>query len=139
MTDSGKAVHDAFGPATLRQWAEIAAPAVFSRAMRAYSSLKLADHGPVVANTIISNVPGPSFPVYLAGARLVSFSPLGPIMDGIGLNVTVFSYLDQVGFGFMADGELMPDVHLLAEALRTATADLLADVGTKDAIAKTAS
>lgn len=125
MTQGGKAVHEAFGPATLQQWAEIAAPAIFSRAMRAYSSLKLADRGPVIANTIISNVPGPNFPMFLAGARLVSFSPLGPIMDGIGLNITVFSYLDSVGFGLMADAASMPEVARLAAAMGDATASIL--------------
>ncbi len=125
MTKSGKAVHEAFGASTLQQWAEIAAPAVFSRAMRAYSNFRLADRGPVLANTIISNVPGPAFPVYLAGARLQSFLPLGPIMDGIGLNITVFSYLDEVGFGFMADAASMPQVDRLAAALTDATNKLL--------------
>lgn len=125
MTAGGKAVHDAFGPTTLQQWAEIAAPSIFGRAMRAYSSLKLADRGPVIANTIISNVPGPNFPMFLAGARLVSFSPLGPIMDGIGLNITVFSYMETIGFGLMADTESMPEVARLAAAMSDSATSIL--------------
>ena len=41
---------------------------------------------------MISNVPGPPFPLYLGGARVVSMLPLGPAIEGAGLNVTVLSY-----------------------------------------------
>ncbi len=47
----------------------------------------------------MSNVPGPDFPLYLAGARMVAMYPLGPIIEGVGMNVTVFSYLDALYVG----------------------------------------
>ncbi len=76
-------------------------------------------------NLIVSNVPGPPWPLYLAGARLVALHPLGPIFDDCGLNVTVISYLDHVDFGFLASRELMPGLEDLATAVPQALADLV--------------
>ena len=71
-------------------------------------------------------MPGPPFPLYLAGAELVAAYPMGPIMEGAGLNITVLSYRDAVDFGFMADPELVPDVWELADHVQTAFAELKA-------------
>ncbi len=81
---------------------------------RLYSSLNLADHHPVVHNLILSNVPGPPVPLYLAGTQLVGVYPLGPLMDGAGLNVTALSEENRIGFGFMACPALVPDVWSVA-------------------------
>ena len=74
---------------------------------------------------VVSNVPGPDFPLYLDGAELVATYPLGPIMEGAGLNVTVLSYMDNVDFGFMAAAELVPDVWDLADDIEVAMGELL--------------
>jgi WS/DGAT/MGAT family acyltransferase len=92
---------------------------------RLYSSLGLADRHPVVHNLILSNVPGPPIPLYLAGARLVGVYPLGPIMDGAGINVTVLSEEDRIGFGFIACPDLVPDVWSMAELVEGALAELV--------------
>src|SRR3546814_5544108 len=89
----------AIGAETLQQWAEFAAPALFGRAMRLYSRMKVADRIRPLFNVTISNVPGPPFPLYTAGARVEANYPVGPIIDGTGLNMTVMSYLDQLDFG----------------------------------------
>jgi WS/DGAT/MGAT family acyltransferase len=132
-TIDAKGMHEDIGGDTLQDWAEVVAPALFSRAMKAYSSLRLADHHRPVHNLVVSNVPGPPFPIYFAGAKLESFYPLGPIFDGAGLNLTVISYQDSVGFGFLACHELAPDIDRLAAAVRSALAELvaLADIGTE--------
>jgi hypothetical protein len=90
-----------------------------------YSGLRLANRHPVVHNLIISNVPGPPIPLYFNGGRLVELHPLGPVMDGAGLNVTVLSNMDAIGFGFIACRELMPDLWDLAEAVPDAVAELV--------------
>ncbi len=77
-------------------------------------------------NAIISNVPGPPFPLYYAGAELVAAYPLGPVMEGCGLNITVFSYRESVDIGFMVCPELVTDVWGMADAVDEALAELLA-------------
>ena len=77
-------------------------------------------------DVVVSNVPGPDFPLYLDGAELVATYPLGPVSEGAGLNVTVLSYLDNVDFGFLAAAELVPDVWDMADDVDKAMAELLA-------------
>jgi hypothetical protein len=97
--------------------------------MRAYTRLRVGERLRPVINLIMSNVPGPPWPLYLAGARLVALHPLGPIFDDCGLNVTVISYLDHVDFGFLASRELLPDVDDLAAAVPEAFAELVKAAG----------
>jgi diacylglycerol O-acyltransferase / wax synthase len=123
-TKGAKEEHKAIGATFLMEWAELAAPRTFGLAARLYSSMKLAERHPVVHNLVISNVPGPPFPLYFAGARLVSMNPLGPIFDGAGLNITVLSYLDAIGFGFIACRELTPRLWDLTAAVTDAAVDL---------------
>jgi WS/DGAT/MGAT family acyltransferase len=124
-TVGAKQMHEDIGGNTLQEWADLASPALFSRAMRVYSSLRLADRHRPIHNLVISNVPGPPFPLYFAGARLVAIYPMGPIFDGAALNLTVMSYLDHVDFGFLVCRELVPDVDDLAAAVPDALGDLL--------------
>jgi WS/DGAT/MGAT family acyltransferase len=119
-----KHMHEEVGGSTLQDWAEVAAPALFSRAMRFYSRMRVGERLRPVINLIVSNVPGPPWPLYFAGARLVSLHPLGPIFDDCGLNVTVISYLDHVDFGFLACRELVPDLERLALIVPDALAEL---------------
>jgi hypothetical protein len=76
-------------------------------------------------NLVISNVPGPQFPLYCAGARLVANHPVSVITDGMGLNITVMSYCGSLDFGIVADREQMPDVALMIGWLRDALAELM--------------
>jgi diacylglycerol O-acyltransferase / wax synthase len=123
--EGAKAEHELVGAQLLQNWAEHAAPNTFSLAARVYSSLRIADRHPVVHNLIISNIPGPPIPLYFAGGKLAALHPLGPVMDGAGLNVTVLSNMDAIGFGFIACRELMPELWDLADAVPAALAELL--------------
>jgi WS/DGAT/MGAT family acyltransferase len=89
-----------------------------------YGKAKVADRIPQVANVVISNVPGPSVPLYMARARMLSNYPTSIVVHGVALNITVQSYADHMDFGLMADAQAMPDVRLLADALRVAFDDL---------------
>ena len=125
-TRGAKEDHNAVGAKLLQNWAEHAAPSTFALAARLYSRLNVADRHPPVYNVVVSNVPGPDFPLYLDGAELVAAYPMGPIMEGAGLNVTVLSYMDNMDFGFLACAELVPDVGELADDIEAAMKDLLA-------------
>ena len=125
-TRGAKEDHNAVDARFLQNWAEHAAPSTFALATRLYSRLNLADRHPPVYNVVVSNVPGPDFPLYLDGAELVASYPMGPVMEGAGLNVTVLSYQDNVDFGFLACAELVPDVWDLADDIEAAMKDLLA-------------
>jgi WS/DGAT/MGAT family acyltransferase len=85
-------------------------PAVFSRAAGLTFRMSTSGVGRPNWNLVISNVPGPQIPLYLAGARLEANYPVSVITDGMGLNITVMSYLGHLDFGILADRDQMPDV-----------------------------
>jgi diacylglycerol O-acyltransferase / wax synthase len=114
-TKGAKAEHHAIGARTLLELGELAGPRSFGLASRLLGGL--ASRGAVPVNLVISNVPGPPFPLYLAGARLVSMLPLGPPIEGAGLNITVLSYIDRIDWGFIACRELAPRLQDMAHAV----------------------
>ena len=124
-TRGAKEEHNALGADVLLNWAEHATPNVFSAAARAYTRLKLADRHRPIHSLVISNVPGPEFALYLAGAELVAGFPLGPVMDGAGLNITVMSYRGVLNWGLMACAETVPGLDALASYIPEALDDLL--------------
>jgi WS/DGAT/MGAT family acyltransferase len=69
-------------------------------------------------NVVVSNVRGPDVPLYMAGARLVSFSPISIAIDGLGLNVTAFSYDGVMWVCAVACREMLPDPAFFADCLR---------------------
>ena len=75
---------------------------------------------------VISNVPGPRQPLYLAGGVVKHYYPVSTVADGIGLNMTVQSYLDNLDFGLLACRELVPDLWELCDLLPAALDELMA-------------
>jgi diacylglycerol O-acyltransferase len=128
-TKGAKEEHDALGADTLLNLAEHATPTLFANAARLYTRMRLADRHRPIANLIISNVPGPDFPLYLAGAELQSGFPLGPVIDGMGLNITIMSYRGAMYWGIMACPETIPKVWSLADAIPRALDELLEAAG----------
>ncbi len=124
-TAHAKDQEKAIGAETLMNWAEFAAPAVAARAARLYANMKLADRHRPLFNVTISNVPGPDFPLYSAGSRMLAMYPMGPIMDGGGLNMTVMSYMGSMCFGLVACRETVPEVWSIAAGLQRSLDDLL--------------
>ncbi|AHH17954.1 wax ester synthase-like acyl-CoA acyltransferase domain-containing protein [Nocardia nova SH22a] len=120
-----KEEHEVLGADFLQDWARYAPPNTFRLAMRAYSSLKLAERHPVVHNLVISNVPGPQQPLYFLGHRIDALFPFGPVFHGAGLNVTVLSANGDLDIGFIACRELVPDLDRMADAVHDTIAALL--------------
>jgi diacylglycerol O-acyltransferase / wax synthase len=123
-----KKVNKLVGADTLIRWSQHFWLNGFGLGARLYSAWHVADHHPVVHNLILSNVPGPPVPLYMAGARLIGLYPLGPIMDGAGLNITVLSQEDRIGFGLITCPDLLPDVWKLADALPGALEELVSAI-----------
>ncbi len=111
---------------TLQDFTQFAPPAVAARAMRMYSRLRIADRLNPPFNLVISNVPGPGYPLYSAGAQLQHFYPVSALADGQGLNMTVQSYNGNLDFGFIACRELVPDLWVMVDLLRESMDELLA-------------
>jgi diacylglycerol O-acyltransferase len=123
-TKGAKEDYKAIGADALQNWAEFSGPRLFGLAMRLYSQMELADRHPPALNFLVSNVPGPPVPLYFAGGLLKGLYPMGPIFDGMGLNVTVLSYLDEIGFGFVACRELVPNLWEMADGVSAALDEL---------------
>ena len=126
----GKGDQAALGNDLLSRVGELAPPNTTTAIARFYSALRLADRGPVVHNVVISNVAGPPIPIHLAGAKVEGLYPLGPVLEGPGLNITVVSYVDRVGFGLIACSENLPDLDQLAAEFPAAVAETLEAIGT---------
>ncbi len=113
---TSKRVSDAVGKELARDLLEYL-PAPVSEALVRYVRL------PGIG-LIVSNVRGPDVPLYMAGARLVNYSPISIALDGLGLNVTGFSYAGTMWICAVSCREMLPDPAFFAECLRTSFADL---------------
>jgi diacylglycerol O-acyltransferase / wax synthase len=125
VTKAAKEFHNVLGSEMLRDWSEITPPRPFAWFMRNYSRRDLAaKHRPPI-NLVVSNVPGPRTPLAIADADIVALYSMGPILEGIGLNVTVWSYVDSVNFGLVSCPELVPDLWALTDGLADELAALV--------------
>jgi len=82
--------------------------------------------GPTVANTTVTNVPGPTEPIFFCGAQLVRAAGLGPLIGGLNLIHVVASYNGTLSIGATADRDALPDPARYAECMENAFQDLLA-------------
>ena len=123
---SAKEQHKALPASLLRDASEFIPPALFARAARI--GMALGARGTPIWNLVISNVPGPPVPLYLAGARVETMYPVSVITDGLGMNITVFSYQDELNFGIIVDRETVPDVWDLIGWLGESLDELVATI-----------
>ncbi len=97
-------VTDAMPPALVKPMVQFGVRAGVVRKLRA-------------GNLMISNVPGPDFPLYFAGMRMEAVYPMGPVVDGVALNITVQSYEDTLYVGINSGASALPDLPRLASAM----------------------
>jgi diacylglycerol O-acyltransferase len=129
---AAKAQHQAVGSDVYARWAQALAPAVATRLSRLLGNLRVFDHLPPLCNVVVSNIPGPDVPLYLAGARLVAMYPVGPVAEGVGVNVSVFSYLGRLYIGTQGCWDLVPDLEVIAHGMVEALAELVKESDRRD-------
>ncbi len=106
--------------------AQLALPAVVTRLARAMAGTRVFDKVRPPFNAVVSSVRGPDFSLFCAGSHVVDMFPVGPIAEGVGVNVTVLSYLDGVHFGLFACRRLLPELQELAWYVDDALVELVA-------------
>ena len=128
-TAESKVVQRTLGQDMLVDWVQFAPPAPLSAAMRVYSKLRAAALHPAPFNVVVSNVPGPREPATISGTPLSDLFSVGPILEGIGLNVTAWSYVDRMNFSLLSCPDLLSDLGPLVARLRPALDELRATKG----------
>jgi hypothetical protein len=72
---------------------------------------------PSLWNVVVSNVPGPPMTLYFGGARLEAIYPLGPVVEGAAVNLTVVSTREAIGIGLVSCPDLITDLWEIADAI----------------------
>lgn len=117
-TIAAKRLHDALGADVMETLLGYTPPRPYRWVMQAYSGLNLADRHRAPVNVICSNVPGPREQLSVAGVKLVEFYSAGPVLEGIGVNVTAWTYADRMDVMVIACARAMPEPRRLTEALQ---------------------
>jgi diacylglycerol O-acyltransferase / wax synthase len=105
------------GPELLDRWTNYLPPAM---AEALFHWLANRDEQKLLYNVAVSNVPGPRQRVSLGGVPVTEFYSVGPVFAGCGLNITVWSFVDQVNISVLADRQTVGDLHEVTDAMVTA-------------------
>jgi diacylglycerol O-acyltransferase len=118
LKQSGQAV----GAEVLTNLAGFAPPTILSQAARLQARQRF-------FNLVVTNVPGPQFPLYLMGRRLKALYPVVPLAHRQALGIAVMSYDGLLGFGLLADYDALPELETIARELERAIAVLAKAAG----------
>lgn len=118
LKESGQAV----GAQVLTTLSGFAPPTIVSQAARLQASQRM-------FNLVVTNVPGPQFPLYVLGRELEAIFPMVPLTKNTALGIAIMSYNGQLNFGLAGDYDGLADIDALAEALRASIAELAGVAG----------
>lgn len=118
--------HQLVGPELISRWSNYLPPAPAEALFRWLSNK---DGQNKVMNLLISNVPGPRERGRVGGALVTEIYSVGPLTAGSGLNITVWSYVDQLNISVIADGATVEDPHEVTEAMLAAFVEIRCAAG----------
>ncbi|MGY4710655.1 WS/DGAT/MGAT family O-acyltransferase [Mycolicibacterium sp. CBM1] len=118
---TAKEGHHLVGPELISRWSAYLPPAP---AQKLFTWLSTKDGQNKVLNLPISNVPGPRQPGRVGGALVTEIYSVGPLTTGSGLNITVWSYVDQLNISVLTDGATVTDPHEVTAAMLAAFAEI---------------
>jgi WS/DGAT/MGAT family acyltransferase len=116
--DGLKESKQAVGAATLAAVNNLAPPTILAQASRLQFSTRL-------FNLIVTNIPGPQFPLYVLGRRLEDLFPLAFLPKDHALAVAIMSYDGGLDYGLLADFDALPDIEVIAQGIDAALHELL--------------
>jgi WS/DGAT/MGAT family acyltransferase len=122
IKESGQAV----GAQVLTELSGFAPPTIMAQAARLQARQRL-------FNLVVTNVPGPQFPLYMLGRELDAMFPMVPLAENQALGIAIMSYNGQLNFGLNADYDALPDLEVLADELRASIEELAAAAGADSA------
>ena len=117
-----KESHQAVGARLLTELTGFAPPTVMAQAARLQARQRY-------FNLVVTNVPGPQFPLYVLGRRMRAIYPMVPLAQRLALGIAIMSYDGSIAFGLNADYDVLPDVELLARQLGEAFDELAEAAG----------
>jgi WS/DGAT/MGAT family acyltransferase len=123
---ASKGMSNAVGAKLLTDYSQFIPSTTAAMAARLYVQLGLSERVNIPFNCVVTNVPGPQFPLYSAGAKLLAQYGLGPIFDGMGLMFPVFSYNGKLFLSVTSCREMMPDPEFFSECMQAAFDELKA-------------
>jgi diacylglycerol O-acyltransferase / wax synthase len=121
-----KGRYESLGSAMLADWVELAPPVLFAGAADLYSRWQLAERLPPPHSIVISNVLGPPFALYAGRVRLAAAYPLGPVLEGAGINISVLSYAGSVDIGLITCPRAVAEPSEIARGFERSVEDMLA-------------
>jgi diacylglycerol O-acyltransferase len=116
--DGLKESKQAVGAATLARVNNLAPPTVLAQASRLNFSTRL-------FNLLVTNIPGPQFPLYVLGRELQDLYPVAFLPDNHALAIAIMSYDGGIDYGLLGDYDALPDIDVIADGIRASLEELL--------------
>ena len=129
VAESAKEVRRRLGPELMQQRAAVVPPQLYRATVRAWTGTHLANRVRPPLNVILSNVPGPRAPITFGPVAMEAIYSVGPILEGIGCNITAWSYVDSLHVAVLGCPRSLPDPWRLADRLGESLEELRARAG----------
>jgi len=129
--DGLKESKQALGARVIADVQQMAPPTILAQASRLQFSTRL-------FNVIVTNVPGPQFPIYMLGRQMETFFPIAFLPKGHALAIAIMSYNGAIDFGLLGDYDALPDIDTIADGIEDGLAQLKAAARAKEARAAAA-